>query len=191
MKNLLLLLLIKLSNFTVFIILIFLVSNTYPQQKHQGKKMDIKITSTAFKNGNIIPAKYTCEGENVSPELKWTTKVKGIKTFVLIVDDPDAPNGDFVHWVVYNIPDDVNELHEEVTTTRNVPDEVSQGTNSFGRIGYRGPCPPAGNPHRYFFRLYALDSALHLESGAEKHQVQKAMKGHILAEGELMGKYKR
>ncbi len=160
------------------------------QTKNGGKKMEIKLQSSAFKKGDLIPSKYTCDGANISPQLKWNNPAKGTKTFAIIVTDPDAPSGEFVHWVVYNIPDSILSLHEDVTPTRNIPDEIMLGTNGAGRVGYFGPCPPSGT-HRYFFRIYALDSALHLEAGADKGDVLKAMKGHVLAEGELMGKYRR
>ncbi|MHB1685939.1 MAG: YbhB/YbcL family Raf kinase inhibitor-like protein [Ignavibacteriaceae bacterium] len=155
--------------------------------------MEIKIHSTSFKNGEFIPVKYTCEGSNISPQLSWTETAKGIKSFSIILSDPDAPGGDFVHWVIYNLPGSVMELHEDVTPSRNIPDEVMLGTNSFGHVGYDGPCPPPGKPHHYIFKIYALDTILHhhFESGATKAQLLKAMEGHILAEGELMGKFQR
>lgn len=176
------------------ILLSFIVASAFvsanSQTKNGGKKMEIKLQSSAFKKGYSIPSKYTCDGANISPQLKWNNPAKGTKTFAIIVTDPDAPSGEFVHWVVYNIPDSVLTLHEDVTPTRNIPDEVMLGTNGAGRVGYFGPCPPSGT-HRYFFKIYALDTALHLEAGADKGDVMKAMKGHILAEGELMGKYQR
>ncbi len=162
------------------------------QTKTHHKKMEIKLYSTAFKDGEFIPSKYTCEGSNISPQIHWDEELKDVKSFAIIVDDPDAPGGDFVHWVIYNIPASVRELHEDVTPSRNISDQILLGTNSFGHIGYGGPCPPAGNPHRYFFRIYALDTVLHhLGSGAMKAQLLKAMQGHIIGEGELIGKYKR
>lgn len=167
--------------------------NLFAQTIKEHKKMEIKIHSTSFKSGDFIPAKYTCDGGNISPQLHWTESVNGIKSFAIILSDPDAPGGDFVHWVIYNIPANLRELHEDVTPSRNIPDEVMMGTNSFGHVAYGGPCPPPGKPHRYFFRIYGLDTILHyhLESGATKAQLLKAMDGHILAEGELMGKYER
>ncbi|MGE5797263.1 MAG: YbhB/YbcL family Raf kinase inhibitor-like protein [Ignavibacteria bacterium] len=152
--------------------------------------MSINITSAAFENGEFIPAKYTCDGANISPPLSWNGIPEGTKTLALIADDPDAPGHTFVHWVVFNIPAHEKELQEGVTPTRNIPEEVLMGTNDFGHIGYGGPCPPPGT-HRYFFKIYALNSAIHLEAGATKNQVLKAMEKHILGQGELMGRYKR
>lgn len=171
---------------------IIISSQAYLQTKSQVKKMEFKITSSAFDDGGTIPVKYSCEGKNISPQLKWNEPQPGIKSYALIVDDPDAPSGDFVHWVVYNIPSDVREMHEESTPSKNVPDEVMMGTNSAGKIGYMGPCPPAGQTHRYFFKLYALDTILHhIGSGATKAKMLAAIKGHILSETHLMGKFKR
>lgn len=152
--------------------------------------MEIKIESRDFKEGESIPSKYTCEGLNVSPQLSWTCETEGVKTYVLIVEDPDAPGGIFTHWIVYNIPSRVNSLMENSTPAKNVPDEILMGVNDFGRIGYGGPCPPSGS-HRYFFRIYGLDTAVHLDSGATKREVTKKMEGHIIARGELMGTYRK
>ncbi len=161
-----------------------------PQNKDGNKTMDIKIQSNAFKEGGMIPSKFTCDGANVSPEIKWSSKKEGIKTFVLILHDPDAPNGDYVHWVAYNIPANVHEFMEEITTTKNIPDEVLLGTNSFGRVGYNGPCPPSGT-HNYIFDIYGIDIALHNEAGLERDKIMQKIKGHVIAEGKLTGKYKR
>lgn len=177
------------------ILLIFISSlsiQIFSQTKQSNIKMEIKIKSNVFHEGGTIPSKYSCEGENISPELHWNEVSKEVKSYAIILDDPDAPGGDFVHWIIFNIPGDMKELHENVTPSRNIPDEVMVGTNSFGRIGYRGPCPPSGKAHHYYFRIYALDSILHhVESGSTKEQLTKAMDGHIIAKGELMGIYKR
>ncbi len=149
----------------------------------------MKIQSSAFKEWEKIPSKFTCDGENVSPQLSWSDFPSNTKTFSLIVDDPDAPSGTFVHWVVYNIPSDVTSLPEG-TTSQNLPAGAKQGTNHFGDNDYGGPCPPSGT-HRYYFKLYALDSEVQLKSGAGKKDLLKAMEGHILAESQLMGKYER
>ena len=184
----------KASQLIISILVLCLIVSFHisSQTKSNNKKMEIKLFSSAFKQGNFIPAKFSCEGANISPQLHWSNAPKDVKSFALIVDDPDAPGGDFVHWVIYNVPGNLNELHEDVTPSRNIPDEVKLGTNGFGRISYGGPCPPAGKPHRYFFKIYALDTVLHhLESGATKQELLSAMNNHILAEGHLMGKYQR
>ncbi len=180
--------------FLINIAFLFYPNNNqiFSQNKTYQNKMEININSTAFKDGDFIPLKYSCEGSNVSPQIHWDEEIKDVKSFAIILDDPDAPGGDFVHWVIYNIPGNVRELHEDVTPSRNISDQIMLGTNSFGHIGYGGPCPPAGKPHRYFFRIYALNTLLHhLESGATKAQLLKAMEGHIIGKGELMGKYQR
>jgi Raf kinase inhibitor-like YbhB/YbcL family protein len=184
----------KTSQLIISVVVLCLIVSTQiiSQTISNNKKMEIKLYSSAFKQGNFIPAKYSCEGANISPQLHWSNTPKNAKSFAIIVDDPDAPGGDFVHWVIYNIPGNMNELHEDVTPSRNIPDEVKLGTNGFGRISYGGPCPPAGKPHHYFFKIYALDTVLHhLESGATKQELLSAMNNHILAEGHLMGKYQR
>ena len=149
----------------------------------------MKIQSTAFKEGENIPSKFTCDGENISPELSWDDFPDNTKTFAMVVDDPDAPGGTFVHWVLYNIPSDTTNLLEG-TTSKNLPDRAKQGVNHFGDNEYGGPCPPSGT-HRYYFKLYALDDEVQLKEGVSKRDLLKAMEGHILAEGQLMGKYER
>lgn len=153
--------------------------------------MTIQLTSSAFAEGQPIPAKYTCDGADISPPLKWTNVPHGGKSFALICDDPDAPAGTWVHWVLYDLPPAVTELPEGVPTTEAIPNGAKQGVNDFKRIGYGGPCPPRGGPHRYFFKLYALDAGLQLKARATKKELARAMEGHILAEGQLMGTYKR
>ncbi len=150
----------------------------------------MKITSSAFTEGAMIPRRYTCDAENVSPPLQWADAPAGVKTFALIADDPDAPAGTWIHWVAFNLPANSAGLPEGVKPQANVEGGGTQGTNSFRKIGYGGPCPPSGT-HRYYFRLYALDSALSLKSDAGAREVQAAMKGHVLAEADLMGRYKR
>ena len=152
--------------------------------------MDITVSSTAFKEGEVIPQKYTCDGENVSPPLEWSGVPKGTKSLALIVDDPDAPRGTWVHWVLFNIPSNVNGLSENIPRHSTLKNGSRQGINDSRELGYDGPCPPGGT-HRYYFKLYALDVGLSLESGATKAQLLKAMEGHILGEGQVMGKYKR
>ncbi|MFC1738478.1 YbhB/YbcL family Raf kinase inhibitor-like protein [Planctomycetota bacterium] len=152
--------------------------------------MEIKITSPAFEEGGMIPSKYTCDGEDISPPLQWQNVPEGTKSIALISDDPDAPMGTWVHWVLYELPAETSELAENIPADESLPNGAKQGTSDFGRIGYGGPCPPSGT-HRYFFKIYALDSDAGLEAGATKGQLLKAMEGHILATGQLIGKYKR
>lgn len=153
-----------------------------------GKIMD--LTSSSFQNEDMIPAKYTCDGLNISPPLSWHNAPVNTKSFALICDDPDAPVGLWVHWVFFDIPATVNALTEKVPRQEEIKGLGKNGKNTSGRFGYDGPCPPGGT-HRYFFKLYALDTALNLPPGLTKDELLKAMKGHILAETQLMGRYKR
>jgi len=152
--------------------------------------MEIKLTSPAFEEGGMIPEKHTCDGMDISPALAWTSGPEGTKTFALICDDPDAPMGTWVHWVLFNLPANVNELPEVIPPERELESGAKQGMSDFHKIGYGGPCPPGGT-HRYFFKIYALDTEVDLEAGATKPDLLEAMEGHILAEGQLMGKYSR
>jgi len=152
--------------------------------------MEIKVKSEAFEEGGMIPKKYTCDGEDASPPLSWTGVPEGTEALALICDDPDAPVGTWVHWVIFNIPPDTTGLSENIPPERVLESGARQGRNDFGNIGYGGPCPPRGT-HRYYFKLYALDKKVDLEPGATKDELLKAMEGHILAEGKLMGRYKR
>ena len=155
----------------------------------------IKLTSTAFAEGQPIPQKYTGEGADVSPPLSWSALPQGTKELALICDDPDAPGGTWVHWIVYKIPAAATGLPEDVGGAEGRQPELLgmvEGKNSFDETGYGGPMPPPGNGrHRYFFRLYALDSELALEPGLDKVAILEAIVGHIVAEGELMGTYER
>lgn len=151
----------------------------------------MEITSSAFKNEEMIPSKYTCDGADINHDLAWTGVPAEAKSLALINDDPDAPVGLWVHWVVYNIPPSANGLPQDVDKKAStLKHGAMQGTNSWGRIGYGGPCPPSGT-HRYFFKLYALDTVLDLKPGAKKDAVEAAMKGHILSQAVLMGRYSR
>jgi Raf kinase inhibitor-like YbhB/YbcL family protein len=150
----------------------------------------MKLTSTAFSEGGMIPAQYTCNGPDVSPPLNWEDVPEETKSLALIADDPDAPVGTWVHWVLYNLPADTHELQEDLPKTKVLPNGAMQGTNDFRKIGYNGPCPPGGT-HRYFFKLYALDELVDLNPGARKKDLLDAMKGHILAECQIMGKFSR
>jgi Raf kinase inhibitor-like YbhB/YbcL family protein len=151
----------------------------------------MQLTSTAFKEGESIPAKFTCDESNVSPALKWNGVPASAKSLVLIADDPDAPVGTWVHWVLYDLPAGTSELPEDAPKSQYLSGGAKQGLNDFQRLGYGGPCPPPGRPHRYFFKLYALDTSLELKPGATKKEVERAMEKHILAQAQLMGTYKR
>ena len=151
--------------------------------------MKIQVTSTAFAQGQPIPQKYTGQGDDVSPPLQWTGTPPNTKSLALICDDPDAPMGTFTHWVLYNIPSASAVLTENVPKMETLDDGRKQGKNSFGNIGYNGPMPPPGKPHHYYFKLYALDTTLNLDPGENRADLLDAMKGHIIAEGELMGTY--
>lgn len=153
--------------------------------------MSFQISSTAFAGSQMIPKKFTCDGPDVSPELSWQDAPAGTKSFALIMDDPDAPAGTWVHWVLYNIPADAKELAEGVTKQEQLADGALQGGNDFRKIGYGGPCPPPGKPHRYYFKLYALDAKLDLKAGASKADVERAMKEHVLGETQLIGRFGR
>ncbi len=151
----------------------------------------LQLTSTAFRPEGEIPAKFSCDGRNISPELSWKGAPAGAKSFVLIMHDPDAPiAGGYTHWLVYDIPATANHIPEHAPNQDHLPGGGMQAKNQSGTYGYTGPCPPSGT-HRYYFRLYALDSQLDLPAGINKAGLEKAMQGHVLAQAELMGKYKR
>ena len=151
----------------------------------------IELKSSSFNHEKPIPVKFTCEGDDISPDLSWGELPDGTLELALICDDPDAPVGTWVHWVVYGIPADTGNFSESFPTVEQTETGILQGENSWGRIGYGGPCPPKGKPHRYFFKLYALDKELGLKPGADKATLEKAMKGHTIGYGELMGTYAR
>jgi len=156
----------------------------------EGCAMELNIKSSAFDEGELIPEKYTCDGEDVSPSLSWAQPPKETKSMVLICDDPDAPMGTWVHWVLFGLSPDTMELPEGVSSDKEVLGGAKHGLNDFRRYCYGGPCPPGGT-HRYFFKLYAVDTQVNLNAGATKNEVLNAIKGHILAEGQLMGRYSR
>ena len=167
--------------------------NSADQAQERNTTMEWKITSTAFKDGERIPDRFTCKGPDVSPELTWTTPPAGAKELVLIMDDPDAPIGTWTHWIIYNLPPETTGLPENVAKDTSLPSQsgARQGVTDFRRTGYGGPCPPPGKPHRYFFKLYALDKKLDLKPGASLGETSSALKGHILAETRLMGTFSR
>jgi Raf kinase inhibitor-like YbhB/YbcL family protein len=149
----------------------------------------LTLTSSSFRAGGEIPAQFTCEGADVSPELSWNDPPAATRSFALIMYDPDAPGGNFIHWLIYDLPASTRSLPEGVTAS---PEAAGgrQGTNGFGKVGYGGPCPPAGKPHRYLLRLWALDSTLNLQQPSAT-DVGSAMRGHILARGDIMGRFGR
>ncbi len=170
----------------------FLLCSFLPKiiAEKQEENMEIKIQSNAFKHEGMIPSKYTCDGEDISPQLSWGDVPEQTQSLALISDDPDAPMGTWVHWVVFNMPPDKTSLQENFPKDKKMQDGTIQGITSFKKNGYGGPCPPSGT-HRYYFKLYALDKKLDLGPDAEKSDVLEALEGHILATGELIGKYSR
>jgi Raf kinase inhibitor-like YbhB/YbcL family protein len=161
-----------------------------PQHKSKRSKMEFKITSSAFHEGDLIPPQYTCDGANFSPPLEWKNPPDGTNTFALLNDDPDAPAGDWVHWIVYNIPRGTTGFKENASSKKLLPPGSIEGRNDSKENCYDGPCPPSGT-HRYFFKLFALDAGLSFNASPTKKMLLDAMKGHILAQATLIGKYKR
>jgi hypothetical protein len=173
-------------------LLIALCSLVLGAQMALGQPAKLTVTSAAFEPGQPIPAKYSCQGEDVSPPLKWVGAPTNTLSFALICDDPDAPGGTWVHWVIYNLPADAPSLPENTPKSEFLPNGAVQGANSFNKVGYGGPCPPDGKAHRYFFKVYALDKAFNVKKGQlGKEDLLAAMRGHILAQGQLIGTYKR
>jgi hypothetical protein len=158
-----------------------------PPQTHRR----MNLSSSAFKDAQPIPSQYTCDGQNISPPLAWSGTPGNAESLALIMDDPDAPSGVWTHWVVFNLPADASDLPEAAAKAEPIAGNAKQGLNDFKRPGYGGPCPPTGKQHRYFFKIYALDTTLGLPSGASRKAVEAAMTKHILAEGQLMGTYQR
>lgn len=153
--------------------------------------MSLTISSPSFTSSGAIPKKFTCDGADVSPPLAWNDPPAGTKAFALLVDDPDAPVGNWNHWAIWNLPANLRSLPEGVKKISRLSDGSEQGQNDFHKPGYNGPCPPAGKPHHYFFKLFALDTKVSLNSEAGKPELEAAMKGHILATAQWMGTYKR
>ncbi|HBF42467.1 MAG TPA: YbhB/YbcL family Raf kinase inhibitor-like protein [Desulfobacteraceae bacterium] len=165
------------------------VENVYSKMK--GKKnVKIIISSPAFKHGGMIPIEYTCDGKDISPKLEWGKVAGGTKSIALICDDPDAPMKTWIHWVLFNLPPETRGLQKDVPPVKTLDNGARNGINDFRKLGYGGPCPPT-ETHRYFFKIYALDIQIDLPAGATKAQLMDAMEGHILSEGQLIGKYKR
>jgi Raf kinase inhibitor-like YbhB/YbcL family protein len=153
--------------------------------------MALKLISFAFQAGGMIPKTYTCDGPDRSPALLWSDAPAATQSFCLIMEDPDAPKGTWVHWVLYDLPGRATELSENIPKEKELPNGARQGRNDFRKIGYGGPCPPKGPAHRYFFRLYALDAKTALKPGATKADLERTIKSHVLAEAELVGRYQR
>jgi len=153
--------------------------------------MALSIKSGAFGDEQRIPKKYTCDGEDVSPSLSWSGVPKGTQSFALICDDPDAPMGMWTHWVMWGIPAEVDSLPEDVRVESRLPSGARNGENSWHRLGYGGPCPPPGNPHRYFFKLYALNAQIEPSGTPDKTALEKAMEGHVLDVAQIIGRYGR
>ena len=159
-------------------------------QEGEGMMQKIEIRSSAFGEGERIPSDFTCDGADMSPPIEWSGVPARAQSLAIIVDDPDAPSGNWTHWLVYDLPPDLTQLQAGIAAGDELPGGALQGRTDFRKTGYGGPCPPSGE-HRYFFRVYALDAMLHLKAGASKQELLRAMQGHILAEGALMGKYDR
>lgn len=165
--------------------------DTSEQDAEKGEgDVGFTLTSSAFAQGEAIPQRYTCDGEDISPPLSWSDPPEGTVTYALIMDDPDAPSGTWVHWLFYNLPGEARGLHAGVEPQERELEGIPHGVNSWDAKGYGGPCPPGGT-HRYFFRLYALDTKLELSGAATAEELRAAMEGHILATAELMGTYSR
>ncbi len=177
--------------FLFSMIFILVLSSIYAKdKKKEGNPMELTVKSSVFSQGGMIPSKYTCDGANISPPLTWSEGPEGTKSYALICDDPDAPGGTFVHWVMYDIPSNVTSLSEDLPRKETLDNGSVQGRNDFRRHGYGGPCPPGGT-HRYYFKVYALKILISKGPGLTKRELLRAMEGHILAQGELMGKYSR
>jgi Raf kinase inhibitor-like YbhB/YbcL family protein len=175
--------------FILFMCIIFCQNSRHVLAQIEGEET-MRLTSTIFEEGGMIPAKYSCDSMDVSPPLSWESIPDGTKSLALICDDPDAPVGTWVHWVLFNLPPHEKGLSENIHAQSELPNGARQGINDFRKIGYGGPCPPSGM-HRYFFKLYALDTIFDLEGDPTKADLEEAMHGHIIAECQLMGKYQR
>jgi Raf kinase inhibitor-like YbhB/YbcL family protein len=173
----------------ILVVLALVLPAAVRGQQPSSSKIELKTTS--FSPGGFIPKRFTCEAADLSPALTWTDPPAGTQSFAIIEDDPDAPSGTFVHWLVYDVPAAYRRLSEGMSGNDQMPDGLRQGTNDFSRTGYSGPCPPPGRPHRYFIRLYALDAKTNLHPAATRKELDSAMQGHILAQAELMGRFQR
>jgi Raf kinase inhibitor-like YbhB/YbcL family protein len=170
-------------------ILFLMVGVLYQPNSRPDTTLTLK--SPAFVKGQAIPVQYTCDGKNISPEISWSGAPGGTKSFALVIDDPDAGQTPWVHWVIFNIPKDQRMLKKDIPVQKELKSGALQGVNDFKKIGFGGPCPPKGSAHQYVMKLYALDSKLDLKAGSTKAEVVKAMKGHIIEKAVLKAKYKR
>jgi Raf kinase inhibitor-like YbhB/YbcL family protein len=176
----------------MLVVFIFLGSNCESKEKSGASSgSSLTLSSPAFSDGANIPKAYTCSGSNYSPALKWANAPEGTQSFAIIVQDPDAPFDPFCHWIIYNIPADQTSLSEKASPNGKLPAGALEGINDFGKIGYGGPCPPPNTPHRYFFKIYALDKMLNIQSSPRKNDLIHAMNGHILGEAQIMGMFGR
>jgi Raf kinase inhibitor-like YbhB/YbcL family protein len=180
----------SLAFFLVLLAVTTVAQQTDPSMNHGGKAKFV-LTSTAFAQGAEIPAEFTCKGADTSPALEWQGAPAQVAVFALITDDPDAPDGTWVHWVAWNLPPSAHSLPADVPKQPELNDGTRQGRNDFQRVGYSGPCPPPGKPHRYFFRLYALNRKVELAPGATRAELDAAIKNYIVAEAEYMGTFHR
>lgn len=182
----------RFSKNLVCLLIIVAIAGVAQRQSRKGNAaMTFALTSSAFASGAAIPEQYTCKGADMSPPLQWSDAPAKTASFALIMDDPDAPAGVWVHWVLWNLPAATHSLPENLSRSDQLPDGSHQGRNSFPKTGYNGPCPPAGQTHRYFFRLYALDAELKAPAGANRAELDAAMKGHVLGEADYMGTFHR
>jgi hypothetical protein len=175
----------------LLILVVLILAAPFKVRGQQASSSKIELKTTSFAPGGFIPRRFTCEAADVSPALTWTEPPAGTQSFALIEDDPDAPSGTFVHWLVYDLPAAYRRLPEGLSRNEQMAGGGRQGTNDFSRTGYSGPCPPPGRPHRYFIRLYALDAKPNLRPAATRRELEAAMQGHILAQAELMGRFQR
>ena len=175
----------------LLILVVLILAAPFKARGQQASSSKIELKTTSFAPGGFIPRRFTCEAADVSPALTWTEPPAGTQSFALIEDDPDAPSGTFVHWLVYDLSAAYRQLPEGLSRSEQMPGGGRQGTNDFSRTGYSGPCPPPGRPHRYFIRLYALDAKPNLRPAATRRELEAAMQGHILAQAELMGRFQR
>ena len=172
---------------TIMIVSMFFLIGTIGYTNGKG----FHVFTESFKENSPIPLKFTCQGNDISPEISWKNAPGETKSFAIIMDDPDAPFGTFTHWIIYNIPGGYIGLKEDIKKDKVIEDGIAQGINDFGKIGYGGPCPPPGKPHRYFIKLYALDAELNLPSGLRVNELFKRIKGHILSKTTYFGLYQR